>query len=820
MTESNAPALLLRGALAGEAPPAGRAGDDERGARGACRHCGTALGAGASEGFCCAGCRAVYGLLHAEGLARYYALRGGRGQPVADTRAERRDDKWLEAARAALAASGGVGRVELDVQGLHCSGCVWLIEALAKRVDAHARAVVNPALGRVSLFAPAGFDLGRFVAEVERFGYLLGPPRKRDEAPGAGASGLVWRMGVCIAVAMNSMLIAVSLYGGLREGRLYEFFARLNLGLSALSVAVGGSVFFRSAWAALRRRVLHLDLPIALGIALAFAGSALSQLRHNGDGVYVDTLNVFIALMLVGRWLQERVLAKNRLALLADEGADGLLARRRAAGGGAEVVRCAALGAGDRLIVAPGDLVPVAARLLDGAASFSLDWINGESAPRLYAPGELVPAGAFLAGLRPAELRAETDFAASPLVELLRSPAARDPGGPQAAPWWGRLSRAYVAAVLVLAAGGFAGWLLATGDLTRALGVATAVLIVTCPCAFGIAVPLANDLVLAGLRRQGLYVRSPGFLERALAVRTVVFDKTGTLSTGAPAVLDAAPLAALDAGARAALATLVRRSSHPKAVAVARALASLGPAAADLAGAEVEEVPGKGAVLRHEGAEYRLGRPDWARPGEGGGPGDVAFAAPGRPLARLETDEPLRPDARAEVAALGAEGYAVWLLSGDAPARARAAARACGLDPARAVGGMSPEGKAAWAAARDRGDLLMIGDGINDSLAVGAAHCSGTPAVDRPFMAARSDFYFVTPGLRPVRLALAAARALARVRRRNLAVAVGYNVVAVALAYAGLMSPLLCAVFMPVSSLTTVLTTALSLSPRSPLWKS
>ncbi len=814
MTLSDALAPL-RGAPPSEPGGAarGRSGD----AALSCRHCGAALAGGEPGPFCCAGCRAVHGLLHAGGLERYYALRGGLGQPVAETRAERRDDKWLEAATSSLRASPGLGRVDLDAQGLHCSGCIWLLETLAKRQDGRARALVNPALGRVSLFAPADFDLGRFVADVGRFGYLLGPPRQGEAAGGEG--GLVWRMGVCLALAMNSMLIAVSIYGGLREGPLYEFLARLNLGLSAISIAVGGSVFFRSAWAGLRRRILHLDLPIALGIALAFAGSLLSFWRRNGEGVYVDTLNVFIALMLVGRWLQERVLAKNRRALLADGGADGLLARRRAPGGGVEVVRCAALGAGDRLVVAPGDLVPVGAELLDAPASFSLDWINGESSPRLYAPGEAVPAGAFLAGLRPAELRAATNFSASPLVELLRTPLARDADGAQATPWWQRLSKAYVEAVLVTAACGFLGWWLATGDVTKALAVTTAVLVVTCPCAFGIAVPLANDLALAGLRRAGLFVRAPGFLERALSVRTVVFDKTGTLSTGTPAVRDPAPLAALDPVALRALSTLVRRSSHPKSVAVARALREAGLEAPDLEGAEVEEAPGRGAFLRHDGAEYRLGRPDWARPGAPAR-GDVAFAAPGRPLACLETIEPLRPDARAEVERLRAEGYEVWLLSGDAPARAREAAVACGIGPARAVGGMSPEGKAAWAAGHDRRDLLMIGDGINDSLVVSAAHCSGTPAVDRPFMAARSDFYFVTAGLRPVRLALAAARALDRVRRRNLTIALAYNAVAVALAYAGLMSPLLCAVFMPVSSLTTVLTTALSLSPRSPLWRS
>jgi Cu2+-exporting ATPase len=162
----------------------------------------------------------------------------------------------------------------------------------------------------------------------------------------------------------------------------------------------------------------------------------------------------------------------------------------------------------------------------------------------------------------------------------------------------------------------------------------------------------------------------------------------------------------------------------------------------------------------------------------------------------------------------------VWLLSGDDPARVTQTARVAGIPSDHAVGHASAEGKASFAARHDHRDLLMIGDGINDSLVVAQAFCSGTPAIDRPFMAARSDFYFVTPGLRCIRLALRAATKLAEVRRRNLTIAVAYNVLTVSLAYAGVMSPLLCAVLMPASSLTTILAAMASLSPGRPLWRS
>lgn len=780
-------------------------------ARTACLHCGLPVAAGVDEDFCCSGCAAVYELLRGEGLDRYYELRGSRGVPVADRRSRPRDAKWLELIEERIHAAPEPTRLTLDVQGLHCVGCVWLIDELFSRSGGGERIEVNPALGRVDLVVRPGFDLRSFVASVERFGYLFGPPVKR--APGASRD-LLWRMGVCAAISMNSMIFAIPLYAGLQGGSIFRLFTGLNFGLATLAVAVGGTVFFRSAWQAARQRMLHLDLPIALGIALAFAGSVHSYFTHGSRAAYFDTIDVFITLMLLGRWLQERAVERNRAWLLESDGTEGLLVRRIRKGH-VELVRCAEIAAGDELLIAPGDLVPVEARLEGRAATFSLDWIVGESRPRLYQAGDVVPAGAFAAGDEAATLRASTELSASPLRELLRTPERESPDAARAGAWFQRLARLYVVGVLAIAGSGFAVWWAVTHDLSRAMSVTTALLIVTCPCAFGIAAPLAYEIVQAGLRRAGLFVRRASFLDRARDIRRVVFDKTGTLTTGSLALASPEVLDGLTADDRQALYDLVARSGHPKSTAVREAL-DAHHLRLD-ADARVVEHAGLGVELVRGGKRWRLGEPDWVG---GASAADLAFGADGKLLVALATRECLRPDAGREVQALAQDGYEVWLLSGDAQSRVDAAAEACGVPAGRSVGEQTPHDKARFLDRYDRRETLFVGDGVNDALALDHAYASGTPAVDRPYVPARADFFFVTPGLAPVRQALRSARVLAQVVRFDLAIALVYNAFAIGLALAGRMSPLLCAVLMPASSLTTIAATVVALSPRSRLWRS
>jgi Cu2+-exporting ATPase len=775
-----------------------------------CLHCrAPVLGSGE---FCCHGCEHVFELLRSAGLDRYYALRGDNAlAPVAE-RPVLRDEAWLEA-HEVRSAGQSLRRIALDVQGVQCAACVWLIEALFKREPGALRIDLNPALGRLTLMVDAHFALRAFVHTVEDFGYRLGPASKHAEP---ARDTLLLRTGICAALAVNAMLLGAATYFGLSAGPLFELVQHASFVLATLSVLVGGSYFADRAWLSLKRRVLHLDLPIAVGMGLAYLGSVWSLYFGGARASYLDTVSVFIALMLVGRLVQERLVDKNRRQLLASDGASGLLTRR-IRDGRAELVGCPQIAGGDRLLVCPGEIVPVHARLEEDEAECTLDWINGESEPRRFARGDELVAGSINAGRSALTVTALAAFERSELDALLRSDERQS--AHVAGDFWDRLGRVYVAAVLVAAALGALIWILRGGALADILDVATAILVVTCPCAFGIATPLAYELAVSSLRQRGLFVRDGGFFDRAARVKRIVFDKTGTLTTGALELAEPDCLLALSASERAALYDLSVRSNHPKSSAIARALLALDANLA-LRDLTVVEVPGKGMEAVIEGARYRLGAARWAEnpcalPAEHA----PVLTRDGLRILALHTRELARPHAAREVQQLAHDGYELWIASGDVDARVKTIARELGVSAAHALGDLSPEGKRALIDQLDRRDTLMLGDGINDGPALSRALCSGTPAEDRRFVPARADFYFLTAGLHPIREALFTARRVRAVIRRALGFATLYNLLAVGLACAGLMRPWLAAVLMPASSILVLSYTALAMSSRRLAWK-
>jgi Cu2+-exporting ATPase len=761
----------------------------------------------------------VHALLHDTGLARYYALRRGPGAPPPELRPDAL--AWL--AQVPATPSGGAARRRtLDVQGIHCAACVWVLQELFRRHAGAISLTINPGVGRAEiLWNDDASPLTEWLREGERFGYRFGPPRK--DAP-RHSRELVVRLAICSAAAMNTMIFSLSFYFGLapEDGLLPRFFGLLELGLGTVAAWVGGGVFLRSATSALRRGIVHLDLPIALGVVLAWGGSVHQHFARGPQAAYFDSVSVFVTLMLLGRWLQERQLERNRLALLAADDLGGLWTRR-VVEGAVQPVAAGVVERGDELCVVPGDLVPVAGLLLERAALIRLDWIDGESVPRPLRAGDAVPAGAFNAGGSPLLLSAAESFAESRLHDLLSRPApAREAGGRSR---FGRsLGTAWALGVIASATAGFLAWL--PQGASRALEVTVSILVVTCPCAIGLAMPLAHDLAHGALRRRGVFVRDATFLDRALSVRRVLFDKTGTLTRGGVALGEDARrrLAALPAAERDTLRAMTLCSNH----AVARAIV---PALGDPAGApaargrlpapdRVREIPGCGLECRVAGITWRLGRRPFAL-GDASAADDGAtwWSRDGLPRLRLVAGEEFRADAAAEVRELAARGLDVRILSGDAPDRVARAASRLSLPPASARGGLSPEEKARIVRDLDRGDTLFVGDGINDGPAFDAAACSGTPAVDHATLPGRADFYFLGGGLAAVRWTLDAARRLRAVTRTNLVVSVAYNLVVLALCFAGLVRPPAAAVLMPLSSLAVVSITAARLSEGRLAWK-
>jgi Cu2+-exporting ATPase len=795
-------------------------------AKGVCLHCGNELGRFWKPGdgpFCCRGCRGVWEMIHEAQLERFYDLKPASTAPAASLRPE--TFAWLDRILIGRETAGNHGplHLNLDIQGVHCAACVWLIEELFKRREAGIQLRINPALGTVEMvWDQARGDLREFLVEIEKFGYRLGPSRKGARRQ---SRALLMRMAISIAMALNVMMFSLSYYFGLapQDGSLYRFFGWLSLALATVSLAAGGGVFYKGALAGLRRRVLHLDVPIALGMTLAWAGSVWGFLHGGPEHAYFDSLTVFIALMLVGRWAQEHILERNRNSLLDASGAENLLVKRMK-DGALEPVGAPEICRGDELWIAPGDLLPVDAILMRRATEVSLDWITGESDRVPLAPGDTVPAGAFNASHHGFSATASEDFADSRLQDLLRSSGAADEEfRPQ---WWHRISGWYVTIVLAAALTGFVGWV--GTDPTVALKVTISILVVTCPCALGLATPLAEELVHVALRRAGVFLRKQTFLEKALAVRKVLLDKTGTLTLGQLALGPGAAeaLAALGPRESAVLRHMTVRSNHPVSVALAGALRTAGPRADEepVTGAEaeeLEEIPGAGLELTLPDGAWRLGRAAFAAPAEAGSVGGrTVLSRDGALVAAFALQEDFKVDAAGEVAALVAAGYDVWLLSGDAQDKVDAAAAALGLPAERALGGLTPEAKAARVRQVDRRDTLMVGDGLNDSPSFEAALCAATPAVDRPVLPGKADYYFLGDGIAAIGRSLLAARHLRRVVRDNLAIAVVYNAAAVALCLAGLVTPVVAAIIMPVSSVAVVSLTAVRLSGRRLAWTS
>jgi Cu2+-exporting ATPase len=818
------------------APAASSAGPDERLAlnllRGAaevpteCRHCGLPIPRERqrrADPFCCAGCRTVHDLIRGSGLERFYDLRSGAIVPPAGDRPD--SFAWVERLTSADCPAGIRG-LALDVQGVHCAACVWLLQELFARTPGAVHLRVNPAAGTAEVtWSPAGGDLRAFLVEALRFGYRFGPPRKR---PAVRSRSLLLRLGISAAAAMNVMMFSLSYYFGLspEDDVVFPYFGWLNLALGTVAVAAAGPVFFRGAWLGLRCGIAHLDLPISLGILFAWGGSVWAHFARGPRAAYFDSLAAFVTLMLLGRWLQERVLERNRRALLAADGVEALSVRRLH-DGRLESVSASDLRRGDEVWVVPGDLVPLDGRLLERPGVVSLDWIDGESRPRTVETGETIRAGSFNAGDSALRVTALQDFGDSRLVGLLAVAPEPDEAR-RSGRWWHRVSTAYVAAVLILAAVGFAAWWPAGAE--RALQVTVSILVVTCPCALGLATPLAHEMVHAALRRRGVFVRSATYSDRALSVRKILFDKTGTLTHGGVRVGDEGRRAirSLSHDGRRALYNLAVRSNHPVSVAVAAAVAEDG-APALLRGAGVRERPGLGLEWVDGARVWRFGRRDFAVGGGSAGAAtggeterrrsEAVLSADGRPLAAIPWSEALRDDAREEIAALTGRGLEVHLLSGDAPDRVEAAARELGIPSGRARARLSPEDKAALVTALDDKDTLMIGDGLNDAPSLTAAWTSATPAVDHASLPARADFYFLGGGLGAVRAALLLPRALRTVVRDNLVVAVAYNAAGLALCFAGLATPVHAAVLMPLSSAAVVTLTAWRLSERRLAWE-
>ena len=685
-------------------------------------------------------------------------------------------------------------RLMFAVPGAHCADCIVTLEKGLARMEGVISARVNLTLRRVSVEAAPEVTPEAVAARIAALGYEaheLDPGLLSMTETDRQGRDLLMRIGVSGFAMMNIMLLSVAVWSG-AEGVTCDLFHWISAAIALPTVAFAGQPFFKGAWAGLKARRLGMDFPISLAIVLA-SSISLYETIHHGHHAYFDAAVMLTFFLLGGRYLDYRTRAMARSA--AEELAALEVPRaQRIVAGGEETVPIADLRPGDLIRIRPGARVPADGVVAEGASEVDRSLLTGESRPVWAGEGVALSAGEVnLTG--PLTLRVTAAGKDSSLHRMADLVAVAESAKTRYTSLADRAARAYSPVVHVVAFSSFLGWMHQTGgDWRVAINIAAAVLIITCPCALGLAVPAVVTAASGRLFRLGLLLKTGTALERLAEVDTVVFDKTGTLTLGTPEPVDLAAHGAEDLALARALAGA---SAHPLAVALTEALAGVAPAeVADLA-----ERPGYGIEGRWRGRVVRLGRASWLGAVPGAETATWLRVGDAPPVAFVFEDR-LRPGAAEAVAALRAQGRHVALISGDvAPAVAALAGRLGIADwQAEALPAEKAARVAALAAEGRR--VLMVGDGLNDTAALAGAHVSISPASALDAARVASDIVLLGRDLAPIPEAIRiAGRARARIKE-NFAISFGYNVVAVPLAILGFATPLAAALAMSLSSIT------------------
>jgi Cu2+-exporting ATPase len=798
-----------------------------------CFHCGLPVPAGsrfiaqidgAPRAMCCAGCQAVAQTIAGGGLSAYY-----RSRTAAAARQAAQDDEdelalydLPEVQRDFVREDGPAREATLLLEGITCAACVWLNEQHLARLPGVLLAQINYTTHRALVrWDPARVRLSQILHAVRAIGYRAFP----SNSPAAQQARLrehrnaLWRIFVAGFGMMQVMMYALPTYlasDGTMSPDIEQLMRWASLVLTLPVILYSSAPVFLGAWRDVRRGRLGMDVPVALGIAVAFAASVHATLAGGGE-VYYDSIAMFVFFLLGGRYFEMRARERAAASLEHLDRAIPLAAHRLTrfpAAHDTEDVPAVSLRIGDLVLVKPGEAVPADGVLLEGETETDESLLTGESRPVLRRAGAALVAGA-VNRLSPAVMRVERAGDETRVSHIRRLTERAAGERPQLVEVTDRIAGWFVAGVLIVAAVAALAW--HAIDPARAMWIAVAVLVVTCPCALSLATPTALAVAVGTLARRGVVATRGHAIETLARVTHVVFDKTGTLTQGTLSLTAVEPTGALDrARVLAPAAALERGSEHP----IARALIAAAPAGAPTA-AQLRSVAGAGVEGSIDGVSWRLGSASFVGALAGGSPPLPPAPGDATPVwlgsaqgwaARFTLSDVLRPEAARVVHGLQAQGLSVLVLSGDEERCVHGVAAQLGI--AAASGALAPEDKHARVRAlQAQGAVVaMVGDGVNDAPVLAQAQVSVAMGSGAVLAQSQSDLVLVSGGLDGLREALHTAQRTMRVVRQNLAWAVAYNLVALPLAVAGYVTPWLAGLGMAGSSLL-VVANALRLLP-------
>jgi Cu2+-exporting ATPase len=670
-----------------------------------------------------------------------------------------------------------------SLPAIHCAACISGVETTLARMDGVSTARVNFSLKRVTVFADPNVSDAAVLEHLTRAGFEAYPLNAEALESDFDARGraLLWRIGLAGFAMMNVMLLSVAVWSG-AEDSTRDLFHWISGAIAMPVTVIAAQPFFASAWAALKGGRMNMDVPIALAVLLA-VGMSLYETTQSGHHAYFDAALALTFFLLIGRYLDHRMRRAARSAakeLTALEparvkiDADGVL----------RDVALADVQSGDVLVIAPGGRLAVDGVLIDGDSLLDLSFITGEAEPVRARLGQDMAAGTIaLTGVL--RVRATTVGENSTLRRLASLVEVAESARGKYRSLSDKAAATYAPGVHILSALAFAGWMWATSDLRAATNVAVAVLIITCPCALGLAVPAVATNVTARLFRRGVLLKNATALERLSEVDTVVFDKTGTLTRTRFSPEDVPMME------RPVLKALAQASDHPLSVAIAEALSDVTAAGV----MQIQEEAGFGMRGIFDGDLVSLGVSSG---------GDTEYRrgdAVSVPL--LFRERPLA-GTQDMIATLNKNGYQTILLSGDGAERVNMLASDLGIEDARAQ--VSPQDKAALVAklAEQGCHVLMVGDGLNDTAALAGAHASIAPASALEASRNAADAVLLGGDIALIPEVLTEARVASGRMRQNIWLAGLYNLIAVPVAMIGLVTPLIAAIAMSASSITVI----------------
>ncbi len=786
-----------------------------------CAHCGLPvppdmMERGSTDQFCCTGCRAVYAAIRSAGLDHYYDIRdrvASTDQTPAQTSGSRfdafDDSQFIE-----KYARGTETHRSIDfyVEGMHCPACVWLIEQLPAACSGVRQARVNLSSQSVTIdWVPEQTSLSNVARQLDAFGYTPHAYKQRglQEHRHLEDRRSLVRIAVAGAIAGNVMLISFALYGGMLHGMesIYRNLFHITCaGLTGVAIVWPGRVFFSGAWRALRSGHIHMDVPVAVGLA---AGTLWSMVAASigMESVYFDSMTLLIFLLLIGRWVQQRQQRRSQDALELLFTLTPATARVRRDSHWQETA-AETLAVGDLVLVLPGETFPADGVVRSGSTTVDLSLLSGETRPVDISEETEISAGAInlTSPVDVQVIATGEDTRVAHLMKLVEDAAKRRAPIVALAD---RIAGWFVMIVLLLACMTAGIWMLI--DATSAIEHAVALLIITCPCALGLATPLALMTGIGQAARDRILIKGGDVIERLITPGIIYFDKTGTLTRGNLRVIQWFG----DVQARTCIAALEQHSSH----AIARAI---------LNESKDEQFPPVANVVVHHGLgvagtvdrqDVRVGSVQYIAPDARSLPEtvcEVVVAAQrhgqtvilcernGRIIGGVVLGDTVRTESGDVIAHLRSIGWRIGMISGDAQHVVDDVARQLNLDADWCHGNVSPEQKLAMIEQAPGETVVMVGDGVNDAAALAAAQVGIAVRGSAEASMAAADV-FLARGIEQLPELMHGSHRCFHTIRRNLVVSLCYNVVGVSLAVAGLINPILAAILMPASSLTVMM---------------